>query len=512
MVTDMVSQSLTWFVLKKIADFIKKTVSESVIIDAVMTFFDFYGRKVRESGIYAWLGSSTIWDKNYKSSKVYNILGVIAKWVLNLIGRLQLFFRKIFENSLSLYLFDFVFSGKWISIDVVLAIFLGGMFVVPNGNWNNLYFVIAGIFFGVWVVMRLASGKIKNCSVKEISVAILGFVVAIFLSTAFALVLGEAVKFALFLISSIIIAYCIYTTLDTKEKLIRFIKILLLFVSLTGVYGILQRYRGVEVNLEFVDVVANNGMPGRVFSTFSNPNNFAQLLLLFMPLFIPAILSANKKREKLLLFAGLCVCFVAIAMTYSRSCWVGLALATVLFVFIYDKRLAIPMALVVIIAIPFLPDTIMNRIFTIGSMQDSSNSYRLYIWESCLEMIRDFGATGLGLGSASFKVIYPGYASPVAVSAPHSHMLYLQIIIEMGVFGAITFFAYILSLVKKTAGNMRNMSKNLKCYATACISALGGIAFVCCAEYIWFYPRVMFAFWIIPALLMSIIKQSDSDC
>ena len=314
---------------------------------------------------------------------------------------------------------------------------------------------------------------------------------------------SDALRIALFLIASVIFAYCVYASVDTRKKLVRFLKIVLFFVTLTGLYGIAQRIMGVEVDLEFVDITANEGMPGRVYSTFSNPNNFAQLLVLFMPFMAALFLSVKSKIEKLAIAGGFCVCLGALAMTYSRSGWVGFALSAIVFVCIYDKRLLIPFGLVVIAAIPFLPDTIMNRIFTIGSMNDSSNSYRLYIWDSCVRMIKDYGLKGLGLGPESFRAIYPGYSSPVAITAPHSHMLYMEIVLEMGVLGALSFFAYIIAAVKKAAGSMRVMDKELKAYAIAGISALCGIAFVCCAEYIWFYPRVMFAFWVVPGLLMA---------
>ncbi len=505
----MITQSLTWWALTKVFQYLVSSVKESFIVKAVLSFFDWISSTVRKSKIYEWLGKDIFTEKYYKNSLFYRFSDFIWNGILKLIRKIQLFFRKIFKNSLCLYIFDKISSQNKVTIEILMAVFLGFMFILPHERWNNLYFVIMAVVFGFWVVMRLASGKTKSLGTKKIAVSLVSFVVAIVVSTVTALVISDAVKFALFLIASLIFLYCIYLLLDSKEKFLRFIKILLVFVGITGIYGIIQRIRGVEINLEFVDIYTNNGMPGRVFSTFSNPNNFAQLLLLFMPFYVPAIIFSKRKTDKLLMFSLLCVTFVALAMTYSRSCWVGIALAAVLFVCIYDKRFIIPAAFLVIIAIPFLPETITNRIFTIGSMEDTSNSYRIYIWESCWEMIKDFGTTGLGLGPASFRVMYTGYASPVAVTAPHSHMLYIQLILEMGILGAVSFLAFIFALVRKAAGSMRNMSKELKCYTAAAISALFGTAFVCCAEYIWFYPRIMFAFWIIPGLMLALIRNSQ---
>lgn len=502
----MISRSFTWHLVKTVFCAVVSSVKNSWIIGCLLAFSDLITKKVSDSGIYHWLGKNPFTQKYYESSGIYSILERIWQFALSVIRKLQLFTRKLFKNSLTLSLFDWCEKKRLFSVDVILALFVGFMFIVPHEMWNNLYAFMAAMFFGAWVVMNMASGKIKSNSIKGVGVSMVIFIIAIGVATVTAYVLSDALRIALFMLASIVLAYSVYASVDTKEKLVRFVAIVLVCVTLTAVYGVIQGIRGVEVDLEFVDITANEGMPGRVFSTFANPNNFAELLILFLPFFVPLFFSVKSKVAKLATVAGFGLVMIALAMTYSRSCWVGFALSAVIFICIFDKRLIIPCAFLVVLAIPFLPQTIMNRIFTIGSMNDSSNSYRIYIWESCLNMIRDYGITGVGLGPESFRAVYPGYASPVAITAPHSHMLYMEIIIELGVLGAIGFFAYILATVKKAAGAMRLMTKEMKTYAIAGVASLGGIAFVCCAEYIWFYPRVMFAFWIVPGLLMAISK------
>ncbi|MBQ8001820.1 MAG: O-antigen ligase family protein [Clostridia bacterium] len=508
----MLSRSLTWHLLTVAFAFIINCVKESFIIRKLLGFSQFLSRKAVESGVYAWLGKEVFTSEYYQSSAFYRMVEKIWQFILKVIRGLQFFTRKIFANSLSLWVFDFVNKKGLLSVDVFLALFVGMMFIVPHSLWNNLYAFLAAMFFAVWIVWNIASGKLKGRKVFGVGIGICIFAVAIVVSTITALAFSDAVRIALFMLASIILCYGVYAAVDTKEKLVRFLTIVLACVTITALFGVVQGIRGVEVDLEFVDVTANEGMPGRVYSTFANPNNFAELLVLFLPFFVPLFFSVKKNSTKLCVLLGFMAVLVALAMTYSRSCWVGFALCAVIFVCLYDKRLIIPMAFLVILAIPFLPQSIMNRIFTIGSMEDSSNSYRIYIWESCLNMIKDYGLTGVGLGPASFRMVYPGYSSPVAITAPHSHMLYMEIILELGILGAVGFFTFVFGVIKRAAGRMRIMSKELKSYAIAGISALGGIAFVCCAEYIWFYPRVMFAFWIIPGVLLAtarIAKKSE---
>ena len=500
---ELISRSFTFYILTSVYRFFEKRVKGSWIVNIIMKLLNGIQTKVETSCVYAWLAKADFTEKYAQGSMTYSVINALWAFVLNTLKTIQSTTRRIFKNSFILHVFDLLNEKGLLAIDVYLALFIGLMFVAPHELWNNLYAFLGAMGFLFWCVMNIASGKVRVGNIKKVSFSVIVFSAAIVISTLSAYVISDALRIALFLTASVIFAYCVYATVDTKEKLVRFLKIVLFFVTLTGLYGLAQRAMGVEVNLEFVDLAANEGMPGRVYSTFSNPNNFAQLLVLFMPFMVPLFFSVKSKLEKIAIAGGFCVCLGALAMTYSRSGWVGFALAAVVFVCIYDKRLLLPLGLLVIAAIPFLPDTIMNRIFTIGSMNDSSNSYRLYIWDSCVRMIKDYGFKGLGLGPSSFRAIYPGYASPVAVTAPHSHMLYMEIVLEMGIIGALSFFAYIIATIKKAAGSMRLMDKELKCYATAGISALSGIAFVCCAEYIWFYPRVMFAFWLVPGLLLA---------
>ena len=45
----------------------------------------------------------------------------------------------------------------------------------------------------------------------------------------------------------------------------------------------------------------------------------------------------------------------------------------------------------------------------------------------------------------------------------------------------------------------------------ACASSLVGVSFVGAAEYIWFYPRVMFAFFIIMGVTLAAVKLSEQS-
>ena len=60
-------------------------------------------------------------------------------------------------------------------------------------------------------------------------------------------------------------------------------------VLVSSLYGVYQRIQGVEVNESYVDLEVNAGMPGRVESYFDNPNTFAEVLILLLPLVLALV-------------------------------------------------------------------------------------------------------------------------------------------------------------------------------------------------------------------------------
>ena len=44
-----------------------------------------------------------------------------------------------------------------------------------------------------------------------------------------------------------------------------------------------------------------------------------------------------------------------------------------------------------------------------------------------------------------------------------------------------------------------------------CVSSLAGVSFVCAAEYIWFYPRVLFAFFILIGATLAAVKLAEES-
>lgn len=408
------------------------------------------------------------------------------------------------KDSLPGRFFLRVYRYHWSASPVMwLGLLTLAVLVVPHNYWANSYALLGSlVLLALWMILWIA-GK-RNITITRFGVPFFAFAVCSVLGVFRASETTDAVRVFTFFLTAFLLYMLVASEVDQTEKLHRLLGCLFVGVFITALYGIYQRIMGVEIDASLTDVNLNASMPGRVFSTFENPNNYAEMLILTLPLCFVFCTKVQKRAWRLVSYAMLACCFAALLMTYSRSCWVSFAIAAFVFVFLYDKRLLPLLLLVGVAAIPLLPSSILDRILTIGSQSDTSNAYRLYIWEAVLQMIRGDWFTGIGLGPSSFSKIYIQYADPYAITAPHSHMLYLEIWVEMGLVGLLAFFWFMVDLLR-TAVRSAKRTKNpyFQQVLYAGVASFAGISFSCAAEYIWFYPRVLFVFFVVAGILKA---------
>ena len=381
----------------------------------------------------------------------------------------------------------------------------------PGHLWRNQFGLI--LSFGLFGAMLIECWHADRISLrlKDIGLWTAAFMAASLLAVVNAGNRGEAIRVFCFYLTSYLFCISLVGTVCNRGRLMSILGFVYAALVITGAYAVIQRFLGVEVSASLTDLTMNAGMPGRVYSTLENPNNYAEFIVLTFPVSLVFCANIVDRRWKTLAVGSLAIPVVALLMTYSRSGWVSFALAAVVFIALWEKRLLPLIPVAAVIAVPLLPDSIFNRILTIGNTADSSNMYRVYIWGSVLEMIRDYGMTGIGLGPENFKPLYDLYSHPMASIAPHSHMLYLEVWLEMGILGIVSFLGMYLSVIRRSLRAMKHADPMLRYVLIACVSSLVGVSFVCAAEYIWFYPRVMFAFFILLGITLAAVKLAEES-
>ena len=379
------------------------------------------------------------------------------------------------------------------------------LWIIPFAYWNNAYSLMG---FSLLLVLFYA-GSMRRADF-QLDITTVGFYpVVLFGAVTLSVFSSYAPSLSLrFLFYHISAALCVVVTVSAVrhvEDLKRLAAGGGVCVLVSSLYGVYQRIQGVEVNRSNVDLKVNAGMPGRVDSFFDNANTFAEVLILLLPLVLALILCSKHLYSKLLAGGTLVVGVAALGMTYSRASWVGIACAMAVMVFLWRPKLIPLCGVLCVLCIPLLPTTIWNRILTIGNFSDSSTMNRLPTLRAAIAVIASRPVRGVGLGTAVPKVFIADWNLYHAdFPYVHSHNFYLEVWLQTGIVGVVSFIGAMLWNIKQAARTVRrcqnSAARTITCAAAA---ALCG-AMVCgLADYLWNYPRVMVIFWFVFAVALA---------
>ena len=253
----------------------------------------------------------------------------------------------------------------------------------------------------------------------------------------------------------------------------------------------------------------------RAYSTMENPNVLGEFLLIVIPVTAVFMIKPPAKTlEKWIYAAVFLMGMLCMVFTQSRGCWLGLILTAMIFVTFYNGKLWGLLPLVLII-LPFvIPQTMVERMQSIGNTEDSSTSYRVFIWLGTLEMLRDFIIGGIGMGEGAFRSVYPLY-SYNAIIAPHSHNTFLQMLVEGGIGALLIFITVMCVVLRRLSAIYRNGNKKGtdSLLALAIGSGICGFLLQSMFDYTFYNYRMMAMFFMVTALGMSLryVKEETHD-
>ena len=308
--------------------------------------------------------------------------------------------------------------------------------------------------------------------------------------------------------------FIIINAVNTRKQLYSIIRIFVIAGLLVSLYGILQYVFGWNTSNAWIDEDMFEDATMRAYSTMGNPNVLGEYLLFVIPLSIFLMLDKGAKWiEKLFWLATAAVCTLCMIFTQSRGCWIGLFAAFAIFITFYNGKLwgLLPLAA---LALPFvLPQTMIDRFMSVGNLEDSSTSYRVFIWLGSLAMMKDFWIGGIGMGEGAFRTLYPFYSYNTVI-APHSHNLYLQFLVEGGICALLIFAVTLIVYFKKTSVEFSKHGKKSTdgVFALICVSAMEGFMIQSMFDYTFYNYRMMAMFFMIMALSVSLenVKEADS--
>lgn len=350
---------------------------------------------------------------------------------------------------------------------------------------------------------------------KDFSVDILGLPIGFFLIYAIintftsVNVMGSIRDLALNC-AGISFVFAMVNSLNKKEDINVFVSFLMLSSLFAALVGVRQIFTGVVMRPEWTDVENSQDIAVRIYSVFTNPNIFAEYLVMLTPLAVGTMWYTKSMKKKLTFIIGVGVLLLALLMTMSRGGWLGIFVAAFVFVLIVDKRLLVLAIPIVLIAVPFLPKSILQRFISIGSNVDSSILYRTKIYQITANIIKDNFINGVGFGYIPFKQVYETYIRTMPIY--HAHNTFLEIFAEGGIIGLLVFLILIFSLIKNGLCYLTKSSdKYIKYLGAGAMASLFGILANGMTEHILYMPRIIFNFWILVGLIICLIRLSKNS-
>ena len=313
--------------------------------------------------------------------------------------------------------------------------------------------------------------------------------------------------------------------LRIKELRSGLILVYLLTALIVSAYGIRQWFFGAEALATWVDPESNMAGATRVYSYLKNPNLLAGYLMPAMTFSAMAVFVWPKWLPKLLAVVMYVANSACLILTLSRGGWLGFVVSSfvmiVLLVFWWNPRFpkfwqrwALPLLLggsaAMVVAAVVLVPSVRERVVSMVDLRgDSSNNFRMNVYEAVFKMIKARPITGIGPGNEAFNLIYPLYQRP-EYTALSAYSIYFETMVEAGIFG-IASFLWILVVAFQQGwvqlGRLRDrVSETMAAdgyWLIGAVAAIAGLLMQGAFDTVWYRPQISTLWWMLLAVVAS---------
>ena len=295
----------------------------------------------------------------------------------------------------------------------------------------------------------------------------------------------------------------------------------LLTALVVSAYGIRQEFFGVQQLATWNDPTSALANDTRVYSYLGNPNLLGGYLLPAIALSVGAVFIWRGWIQKTLAVIMVVANSACLYFTDSRGAWLAMAIliSVLLLLFYFWWREYLPrfwqvwllplvfgsLAAILVVAFIFLEPLRLRLTSIFAGREDSSNNFRINVWEACFRIIKDYPLLGIGPGNDAFNQIYPRYMNS-RYPALSAYSVYLEHIVEMGYLGfgcflwllAVTFNHGIRQLAR-----LRSSKDKRGIYLIAAIAATASLAFHGFVDTVWYRPQINTIWWLVLAIVAS---------
>ena len=394
----------------------------------------------------------------------------------------------------------------------------------PFFSTSQIGFLLLAIA-GYWLLLTLVDeGKI---GVTPIHILVLLYWGIATVSTAFSPVKMAALE-GLIKLTLNLIFFAFTARIMRSPRLTNWILTTLVLTALVvSVYGIRQQIFGAEQLATWNDPTSELAGDTRVYSYLGNPNLLASYLLPGIAFSSAALFVWQGWLPKILAALLTLANAACLFFTESRGGWIGLMVLGIVFLLLlfywfknylplFWQTWLLPLVLgglaVVILGAILLVEPLRIRVMSIfAGRGDSSNNFRINVWDAVIRMIQTYPLLGIGPGNDAFKKIYPLFMKP-KYTALSAYSVLLEIMVETGIIG----FTCFLWLLVTTIGQgihqiklLRDKMDSQGFWLIGAIAAMAGILAHGFFDTVWYRPQVSTLWWLVLGLIASRCYSSD---
>lgn len=250
----------------------------------------------------------------------------------------------------------------------------------------------------------------------------------------------------------------------------------------------------------------------REFGTFGNPNSFAGLLIMAIPLAAGLVVRYRSGPARILCGTAAAVMLVTLFTTGSKGGMLALFLALIVFVAAVvwpatgssrARKAAVVAAAAAPIVLALVLPPMRARLVTAFTTQSHSGAFRYYTWVGTVRMIA--AKPWLGFGPGTFATAYPGYT--VVGFSRMAHSKDLQVAAECGVPAAVAlaalFFAYFIAVARRVmalGSDGESPAYGERALLVGCAASVVAFGLHCLVDYDWHIPALALTVWLLMGL------------
>jgi glycosyltransferase involved in cell wall biosynthesis/O-antigen ligase len=375
------------------------------------------------------------------------------------------------------------------------------------------------VLFAAVILLTLVRGQWKEARHllnNRYFIYISLFVLVVFLSSLFTYDRHESLSF---FITNFLIGYTMMVVIFINFRQpahFQWLKDGLVVSSLVlGLQGLYQFLHYDAINAQWINLEASASfMMRRIFTSFENPNSYAQYLVIVIALLTAFFFQEKNRGRKAIIGTVDLLLIVNLFLTFSRGGFLAIVVVALLLFLLYKQSFIVYSALAGVLTIPLWPEDLVRRFISIFSTSrqfyDASINYRQYAWLSGFDMIRDHFLAGIGTGQTTFLKFYGSYMIN-NVQVYHLHNTFMHYFVTCG----IAAFLLLLILVVYNLKIFTRAARLAERHASSIqVAVLGGLAcgmvgffLTAISEDVFRMYRVYLTFWLYSGVMLAAMAR-----